>query len=89
MVELFFFLFGVCFVLVAGVRVPVGRVSQSRLKLNPMEQRQYGQHVAGGNSSAYMSMRDYINQSWQSQQLSERNPSKYRSMRDYRNQWMS
>ena len=38
---------------------------------------------------AYMSMRDYINQSWQSQQPVERNPSEYRSMRDYRNQWMS
>ena len=54
-----------------------------------MEQGQYGQHVAGGNLSAYMSMRDYINQSWQSQQPVERNPSEYRSMRDYRNQWMS
>ena len=38
---------------------------------------------------AYMSMWDYINQSWQSQKLVERNPSEYRSMRDYRNQWMS
>ena len=65
------------------------RVSQSRFYLNPMEQGQYGQHVAGGNPSSYMSMRDYINQSWQSQQLVERNPSEYRSMRDYRNQWMS
>ena len=65
------------------------RVSQSRLNLNPMEQGQYGQHVAGGNPSAYMSMRDYINQSWQSQQPVERNPSEYRSMRDYGNQWMS
>ena len=54
-----------------------------------MEQGQYGQHVAGGNPSSYMSMRDYINQSWQSQQPVERNPSEYRSMRDYRNQWMS
>ena len=53
-----------------------------------MEQGQYGQHVAGGNPSSYMSMRDYINQSWQSQQPVERNPSEYRSMRDYRNQWM-
>ena len=54
----FFFLFGVCFVLVAGVRVPVGQSSQSRLNLNPMEQGEYGQHVAGGNPSSYMSMRD-------------------------------
>ena len=57
--------------------------------MNPIEQGQYGQHVAGGNPSSYMSMRDYINQSWQSQQPVERNPSEYRSMRDYRNQWMS
>ena len=54
-----------------------------------MEQGQHGQHVAGGNPSSYMSMRDYINQSWQSQQPVERNPSEYRSMRDYRDQWMS
>ena len=45
--------------------------------------------MAGGNPSSYMSMRDYINQSWQSQQPVERNPSEYRSMRDYRDQWMS
>ena len=54
-----------------------------------MEQGQYGQHVAGGNPSSYMSMRDYINKSWQSQLPVERNPSEYRSMRDYRDQWMS
>ena len=54
-----------------------------------MELGQYGQQVAGGNPSSYMSMRDYINQSWQSQQPVERNPNEYRSMRDYRNQWMS
>ena len=54
-----------------------------------MEHGQYGQHVAGGNPSSYMSMRDYINQSWQSQQPMEMNPSEYRSMRDYRDQWMS
>ena len=54
-----------------------------------MEHGQYGQHVAGGNPSSYMSMRDYINQSWQSQLPVERNPSEYRSMRDYRDQWMS
>ena len=65
------------------------RVSQSRLNLNPMEQGQYGQHVAVGNPSSYMSMRDYINQSWQSQQPVERNPNEYRSMRDYGSQWMS
>ena len=65
------------------------RDCKSRLNLNLMEQGLYGQHVAGGNPNAYMSMRDYINQSWQSQQPVERNPSEYRSMRDYRNQWMS
>ena len=54
-----------------------------------MEHGQYGQHVAGGSPSAYISMRDYRNQSWQSQQPVERNPNEYRSMRDYRNQWMS
>ena len=62
---------------------------KSRLNLNPMEKGQYGQHVAGGNPSSYMSMRDYINQSWQSQQTVERNPNEYRSMRDYGSQWMS
>ena len=41
-----------------------------------------------GNPSAYMSMRNYINQSWQSQPPVERNPRAYMSMRDYRNQWM-
>ena len=41
------------------------------------------------NPRAYMSMRDYINQPWQSQQPVERNPNEYRSMRDYRNQWLS
>ena len=65
------------------------RDCKSRLNLNPMEEGQYGQHVAGGNPSSYMSMRDYINQSWQSQQLVERNPNEYRSMRDYGSQWMS
>ena len=43
------------------------RVSESRLNLNPMEEGQYGQLVAGGNPSAYMSMRDYRNQTWKSQ----------------------
>ena len=36
-----------------------------------------------------MSMRDYRNQAWQSQQPMERNLNESRSMRDYRNQWMS
>ena len=54
-----------------------------------MEEGQYGQHVVGGNPNAYMSMRDYRNQPWQSQQPVERNPNEYRSMGDYRNQWMS
>ena len=49
-----------------------------------MEEGQYGQHVAGGNPSAYMSMRDYKIQPWQSQQPVERNPNENRSMRDYR-----
>ena len=65
------------------------RDCKSRLNLNPMEEGQYGQHVAGGNPSSYMSMRDYMNQSWQSQQPVERNPNPPRSMRDYRDQWMS
>ena len=65
------------------------RDCKSRLNLNPMEEGQSGQLVEGGNPSSYMSMRDYINQSWQSQQPLERNPNEYRSMRDYRDQWMS
>ena len=65
------------------------RDCKSRLNLNPIEEGQYGQHVAGGNPSSYMSMRDYINQSWQSQQPVERNPNPPRSMRDYRDQWLS
>ena len=65
------------------------RDCKSRLNLNPMEEGQYGQHVVGGNPSAYISMRDYRNQPWQSQQHVEMNPNEYRSMRDYRNQWMS
>ena len=40
-------------------------VSSSRLNLNPMEEGQYGQHVAGDKPSAYRSMRDYRNQ-WMS-----------------------
>ena len=54
-----------------------------------MEEGHYNQHVAEGNPSAYMFIRDYRNQPWQSQQPVERNPNEYRSMRDYRNQWMS
>ena len=55
-----------------------------------MEEGQYSQHVAGGIPSAYMSMRDYRNQPWQSQQPVERNPNEYMSMRDYRNPpWVS
>ena len=53
-----------------------------------MEQGQYGQHVVGGCPSAYISMRDYRNQSLQSHQPVERNPNEYRFMRDYGNQWM-
>ena len=45
--------------------------------------------MVGGSPSAYISMRDYRNQSWQSHQPVERNSNEYRSMRDYGNQWMS
>ena len=90
MVELFFFfLFGVCFVLAAGGQFQWVRDCKSKLNLNPMEEGQYGQHVEGGNPNAYMTMRDYRNLAWPSQQPVERNPNEYRSMRDYRNQWMS
>ena len=51
-------------------------------------EEQYSEYLVEGNPRSYMSMRDYINQSWKSQQPVERNPSEYRSMRDYRNQWM-
>ena len=54
-----------------------------------MEQGQYGEHVAGGNPRAYMTMRDYRNLAWQNQQPLGRNPNPNRSMRDYRDQWMS
>ena len=85
-----FSLFCVCFVFVAGARVPVGRVFfLSRLNLNPMGEGQYGQHVAGGNPRAYMTMRDYRNLALQNQQPLGRNPNPNRSMRDYRDQWMS
>ena len=53
------------------------------------EGEQYNEYPEERNPRAYMSMTDYINQSWQSQQPMERNPSEYRSMRDYRDQWMS
>ena len=54
-----------------------------------MEEGQYGQHVVGGNPSAYMSMRDYRNLPWQWQQHVERNPNPCRSMSEYRDQWTS
>ena len=38
---------------------------KSRLNFNPMEEGQYGQHVAGGDPSSYKSMRDYGSQ-WMS-----------------------
>ena len=53
-----------------------------------MEPPHEEQYTMEGNPSAYMSMRNYINQSWQSQPPVERNPRAYMSMRDYRNQWM-
>ena len=53
-----------------------------------MEPPHEEQYTMEGNPSAYMSMRNYINQSWQSQPPMERNPRVYMSMRDYRNQWM-
>ena len=52
-----------------------------------MEPPHEEQYTMEGNPSAYMSMRNYINQSWQSQPPVERNPRAYMSMRDYRNQW--
>ena len=54
-----------------------------------MDQGQYGQHVAGGNPRAYMTMRDYRNLAWQNQQSLGINPNPNRSMRDYKDQWMS
>ena len=45
--------------------------------------------MVGGSPSAYMTMRDYRNQSWQNQQPLGRNPNPNRSMRDYRDQWMT
>ena len=60
------------------------------LNCDQMEEgEQYSKYPVERNPRAYMSMRDYINQPWQSQQPVERNPNEYRSMWDYRNQWMS
>ena len=53
-------------------------------QMEHLEGEQYSQYIMEGNPRAYMSMRDYRNQSWQSQQPVERNPNEYRSMRDYR-----
>ena len=89
MVELFFFLFGVLVCSCCRGQFQWVRDCKSRLNLNPMEEGQNGQHVAGGNPSAYMTMRDYRNLAWQNQQPVERNPNPCRSMREYRDQWMS
>ena len=35
-------------------------------QMENLEGKQYSQYTMEGNPSAYMSMRDYINQSWQS-----------------------
>ena len=60
------------------------------LNCDQMEEgEQYSEYPLERNPRAYMSMMDYINQPWQSQQLVERNPNEYGSMRDYGNQWMS
>ena len=54
------------------------------------EGEQYSEYSVERNPSAYMSMRDYRNLPWKSQQPVERNPNPSRSMRDYRNPpWMS
>ena len=53
------------------------------------EGEQYSEYLVERNPRAYMSMRDYRNQPWQSQQPMERNPNEYRSMREYRDQWTS
>ena len=51
---------------------------------------QYCEYSVERNPRAYMSMKDYRNQPWQSQQPVERNPNEYRSMMDYRNPpWVS
>ena len=59
------------------------------LNCDQMEEgKQYSEYSVESKPRAYMTMRDYRNQSWQSQQPVERNPNEYMSMRDYRNQWM-
>ena len=65
------------------ITCPVG------LNCDQMEEgEQYSGYPMERNPRAYMSMRDYINQAWQSQQPVERNPNP-RSMREYRDQWTS
>ena len=60
------------------------------LNCDQMEEgEQYSEYSVESNPRAYMTMRDYRNLPWQSQQPVERNPNTYRSMRDYRDQWMS
>ena len=85
----FFSLFGVLVCSCCRGQFQWVRDCKSRLNLNPMEEGQYGQHAAGSNPRAYMTMRDYRNLAWQNQQPLERNPNPPRSMRDYRDQWMS
>ena len=73
-----------CPVFAAGIHVSVG------LNCGQMEEgEQYSEYLMDRNPRAYMSMRDYRNLPWQSQQPVERKPSEYRSMRDYGSQWMS
>ena len=85
----FFSLFGVLVFSCCRGQFQWVRDCKSRLNLNPMEDGQYGQHVAGGNPRAYMKMRDYRNLAWQNQQPLGRNPNPNRSMRYYRDQGMS
>ena len=60
------------------------------LNFDQMEEgEQYSEYLMERNPRAYMSMRDYRNLPWQSQQPVERNQNEYRSMRDYRDQMMS
>ena len=54
--------------------------------MEPPHEEQYSQE---SNPRAYMTMRDYRNLAWQSQQPWERNPNPPGSMRDYRDHWMS
>ena len=73
-----------CPVFAAGIHVSVG------LNCDQMEEgEQYSEYLMERNLRTYMSMRDYRNLPWQSQQPVERNQNAYRSMRDYRDQWMS